>query len=460
MIKIAIALLITTILSASVEIYQDKVKQTLLPKERFIGFNANIYAYDKYNDLKIIKKECNDFQKQSCISTKEISKLETKIKSLKSQKNALSLSLTKLSMKIDNPEQTISFVQTVSDKIAEIDNSIKNNQNLLIIEKSKKSSPTQDAYYFEEKPKNIVNIEFRGISFYSEYNLNIDQNTISHNIVLNNKSGIDIKNSQVKVIDRRLSGLSSNRAFIPRKISQHYRDTNRKNIMKSSISRRASYDAEMMDSAPIAVKESTRNYKIYNFTLASNGLNKKYTVEEQKIEISKILQWNVWERQVFEVAIIEYKTVLESNNINLIYNDLKTKNIHPRRDGKNLIINIAQEYDVEVNKKSIPNFSQSKGFINSDTLITNGFKLTLSNLSKNPKELKIVERIPVSTNEDIEVKLSEVWEITKNNRKKVAFSYDKKIGKLELFVLLNSEESRVFEYKYSIRHPKKVQIFY
>jgi len=62
MIKIVIALLITTILSASVEIYQDKVKQTLLPKERFVGFNANIYAYDKYNDLKIIKKECNDSQ--------------------------------------------------------------------------------------------------------------------------------------------------------------------------------------------------------------------------------------------------------------------------------------------------------------------------------------------------------------------------------------------------------------
>ena len=123
-------------------------------------------------------------------------------------------------------------------------------------------------------------------------------------------------------------------------------------------------------------------------------------------------------------------------------------------------INIAQEYDIEVNKKSIPNFSQSKGFINSDTLITNGFKLTLSNLSKNHKKLKIIERIPVSTNEDIEVEFSEVWEIIKNDRKKVAFSYDKKIGKLELFISLDSEVSRVFEYKYSIRHPKKVRIFY
>ncbi len=459
MIKILITLLITTILSASVEIYQDKVKQTLLPKEKFIGFNANIYAYDKYNDLKIIKQECNESQKKSCISSKKISKLEIKIKSLKNQKDALSLSLTKLSIKINNPEQTIYFVEIVSNKIANISNDIKANQNLLIIEKNKKSSPTQDAYYFEKKPKNIVNIEFRGIDFFSEYDLNIDQNIINHNIVLNNRSGIDIKNSQAKVIDRRLSGLSPNFAFIPRKISQ--RDINKKNTKKSSISRKISYDIEMITSAAlIAKKESTRYYKIDNFTLVSNGLNKKYTVEEQKIEISKVLQWNVWEKKVFEVVTIPYKTVLESNNINLIYNDLKTKKIYPRRDGKNLIINIAQEYDIEVNKKSIPNFSQSKGFINSDTLITNGFKLTLSNLSKNHKKLKIIERIPVSTNEDIEVEFSEVWEIIKNDRKKVAFSYDKKIGKLELFISLDSEVSRVFEYKYSIRHPKKVRIFY
>ncbi|MCF6330822.1 MAG: hypothetical protein L3I99_04670, partial [Sulfurimonas sp.] len=140
MIKIVIALLITTILSASVEIYQDRVKQTLLPKEKFIGFNANIYAYDKYNDLKIIQKKCSESQKTPCISSKKIGKLKTKIKSLKSQKDALSMSLTKLSIKIDNPEQTISFVQIISDKIAEIENNIKDNQNLLIIEQNKKSS--------------------------------------------------------------------------------------------------------------------------------------------------------------------------------------------------------------------------------------------------------------------------------------------------------------------------------
>ena len=80
-----------------------------------------------------------------------------------------------------------------------------------------------------------------------------------------------------------------------------------------------------------------------------------------------------------------------------------------------------------------------------------GFKLTLTNRSKVDKKVEIIERIPLSTEEEIEVTLKKLY---------VPYSYNTKNGKLTMTANIDAGETLNIDVIYTIRYPKETRIYY
>lgn len=455
-------LLCVTLLSlshASVEVYQDKVKLTYLPSQKFVGFNNNIQASSVYGSLPLVQGSCENIKSPACKSLNIISDLNTENRSLQKQKQILNLTLNEALFDTKDAQKTMAYIEMMSNKIVSIENKIKHNNFLIIKQKSTRVLNSQVPYLLDNLVKSKVELEFSGVSFGSEYELNLDKKRLQHKLFFVNRSGIDIKKSEAKIFDRPLIGLENNYEFQPRIIY-----VNRARPMKKRASTQVMMQNEevkfnsLARAVPRATKESTRVYKIKNFSLVSDGLKKAFTVEEKKVKVDLETQWNSWENRVFKVAKLNLDEVLEAKSLNLVYKNAMTKNVRVRSEGKSLIFNVAQEYDLRVKRESIPNYSKDKGFFNSDTQIQHAYKLLISNLSKQVKKLNVVLRIPVSTQENISVNFKGLFLNKKS--KEVKYRYEKKLGKIEFTVQLKAGESKEYNYAFTIKHPKDMPISY
>lgn len=449
--------------NVSIDIYKDKVKQTYYPTSSFIGFNSNIVASGLSGEVKIIKGSCATSKVATCQSVNKMIKLNSKNRSLKKQKIVLEASLNKFNAECMNSKETIAYVENISNRIVDIDNNIKENNYLINKEQEKKVLASQYPYYLKNFKKDKINIEYRGITFNSTYELNIDDKELNQKLNFVNRSGIDVNNTKAKVFERRLAGLTPNRKFTP--ILIYETGENRHMLQKSKIALSSqmdsNYDFESASSvAPVAIKKSTKTYIIENFSIPSDGIKKEYIVGKQKIKLTKHIQWNAWETKVYEVATVVLGNILESDKINILYNDSITKNIYPRRDAKNLVINIAQEFDIKATKENIPNYSKKEGFFNSNILIENGHRLSIVNLSKTIKKLTVIAKIPVSQNEKITSTLSSVIEVFKNEKIEVIYEFNKENGELKINLELEPHQQKIFEYKYNVIYPKDLKINY
>ncbi len=444
---------------ASVEVYQDKVKLSYLPSQKFVGFNKNVKLSSTNGSLRLVQGSCENIKSPACKSLNIISKLNAENRSLQKQKQILNLTLNEALFDTKDAQKTMAYIEMMSNKIVSIENQIEHNNFLIIKENTKRVLNSKFPYFLDDLAKSTIELEFSGVSFGSEYELNLDKKRLKHKLFFVNRSGIDIKKSEAKIFDRALVGLENNYKFQPRLIYVNSARPMKKRAFSQSMMQSEEASLNKLASAvPRAIKESTRIYKIKNFSLDSDGMKKFYTVEEKNIKLQLQTQWNTWENKVFKLAKLHLDEGLEAKSLNLIYKNAMTKNVRVRSEGKNLIFNVIQEYDLSVKREKIPNYSKDKGLFNSDTQIQHAYKLLISNPSKQTKKLIVVLRIPVSTQENIRVDFKGLF-LNKEN-KEVKYTYYKKLGKVEFTIQLKAGESRKYNYAFTIKHPKNMPISY
>lgn len=95
----------------------------------------------------------------------------------------------------------------------------------------------------------------------------------------------------------------------------------------------------------------------------------------------------------------------------------------------------------------------------SETMTKKTVKLQVTNMSNTTKKFEIYEKIPVSTDEDIKVKLEYFSELKDSKRLDTKMTHNRQNGKLSLHVELKAKEAKIFIYSYTIRHPKKIKIY-
>lgn len=137
------------------------------------------------------------------------------------------------------------------------------------------------------------------------------------------------------------------------------------------------------------------------------------------------------------------------------------KNVPVRKSNGHLYLNTSEEYDIEARRILLPSSTKEAGTFSSTKTITNSYKMIVSNLSKDKKSLHITERIPVSTQDNITVKLNGFFEEKGGKSELIkAIQYDIKLGKLELDITLPANATKQFTYGYEINYPEDIDISY
>jgi len=425
--KILLSILLTCSVSfASVKIYKNYTELTYTPTSKFIGFNPRIKASDIDGSIAIIKNSCLNSKLSTCSDIKKLIKLSANKKTLTRQKDVMSKLLDNFYSDYKSAKVNVEYISKMSQ------------------------TPIDKPYYLSKLPKHEVKLNFSGITFYSKYILNIDEDKLKHSLNIKNRSGIDIKKTTAYIFDRNHYATIANTAFRPSTVSKaQQRVYKTRNLSKSVMPVAAMMDSESsFGAAPVISKTETKSYKIQNFSLKADNVEKKFVVDSKNIKVNKKTIWRAWQYGAFVQGEFDIADTLENNRIDIVYKNSLTKNNFIRIEGSKQIFNIVQDYDLKVKRKEVPTYTQSKGLFNSDTMTKKTVKLQVTNMSNTTKKFEIYEKIPVSTDEDIQVEL----------KTKIPFKHNKKNGKLKLHVELKPKEFKEFTYEYTIRHPKKVKV--
>ena len=455
--KIIISIFLAfSIANASMKIYKNKAELTYTPNSKFIGFNKNLTASSIDGDIKIFKGSCHDSNIDICKSINKLSVLNSNKETLIREKNVLKHLLDNFYSDYKSAKIDMDYITQASQSIKKIDEQI--NVNNIKIQNLKQTInlPVERPFYFNKVYKDKVKLNFSGISFYSKYILDIDKQKLQHALHIKNNSGVDIKKTTAYLFETNNHATTSNTAFRVSTVSKRNTTNIKKRYrdampMVSSMAVNVNYK-----SAPIIQKTQTRNFKIQNFSLKSDAIEKKFIVNSKKVKIKEQTIWRTWQNKVFIEGSFPIVDAIENKRIDIIYKNALIKNNFIRLDKNRQIFNIVQEYDIKVKSKKIPTYTESKGLFNSDTMTKTTKKLQVTNMSNKTKKLTIYSKIPVSTDEDIEVVLN-YFKNSKNKNKNI--KHNKKNGKLILQTQLKAKESKEFTYEYTIKHPKKIKVF-
>lgn len=445
---------------ATLDVYSDRAFYTYEPKSSYIGFAKHLDATNTLGSLTLEEREACADAAPLCKLSETLKRLHVKHASLKKEREIINTLLSKHNIEdIIDPDAAIATASKLAAKITALQ------QEQQHVEAEIKRLNTQlnhkatasKALHYATLPQGDVTLSIaKGLSFHSEYDLDIDHQLLKQNIVLTNRSGIDIEAKEVQLFERAAGYVQPPIIFHPRKIFLNSNERNRAVAMKAApmMAMDAVAEAAIPPQALHVSKEESRSYRIENLTLPSNGVQKRSEVASETLEITQQLLWHPYRSNyVFESVTFEPKSPIESAALKVHYQGKTIENAPFRKEGKKVRVNAAVAYDIETARKPITEFSESKGFFGSDRLKQEGYTLTLTNRSKENKTIQIIERIPLSTQEEITVTLEQV-------RGDVKHTYNEKNGKLQMQVTLDAGASKEISYSYAIRYPKEVQIRY
>ncbi len=461
-IKIILALLLNFVmlLASSLDIYSDKSFYTYEPKDTFIGFNTRVSAKDSSQTLELIRKNSCKSKAVACQEYNKIENLHVSLEKYNKEQEIIEALVSQYQPQVvvdaDKAIKTATKIALHMTKLQqrskELKAQIKNATN-----RFSKYAPSKEAVYFADKPDSKVTLSINsGLYFNSEYILNIDKNILNHSLSLTNSSGIDIVADEVKLFAKASGYISAPIQFYPKKI--HLQRPQAKRAMSNEVTMMAMDSAVAMAPVPRREKtihvsqKETRSYRIKNLNLPSDGSKKTIPVNSENLTINKTLTWHPYNsNHVYETASFSPKQTIESRRWKVINDGELIENAPIRKVGKKILINVAIDYDVEVKRKNINEFSEDKGIFSSDRVKKDGFTLTLTNRSDKVKNIIITERIPLSTQQEIKVKLDRIA---------LPHSYNKKSGKLTINAKLQPKESKKIKITYSISYPEDMVIYY
>jgi len=462
LLRFSLALYLSSLflVASTLDIYSDRSFYTYQPQESFIGFNTALSAKDSSGTLELIKRKHCKNDVALCQESSALQALHVKLNQITKEQEVLKSLVSQYQPKTTiDAEQTIQTARKIASRMARLQEKKKNLQLEIQYANTQfaKHAPSKEALFFAQKPLSNVTLDIkRGLGFTSQYLLDMDQKTLEHALLITNRSGVDIEAKEVKLFAKSAGYIGAPIAFYPHVIQlappPQKRAIAQKSMPMMAMDTMAAPVNEALSGSLHVSKEATRSYRMKDLSLPSDGKEKKVPVSLEKLPVTSKLTWHPYSSSnVYRSARITPKQSIESNRFKVRQNGELIENAPILKEGKDIVIHTAIDYDIETKREKITDFSEDKGIFNSHRLKKEGFKLTLTNHSKFSKELEITERIPLSTQEEIVVTLEALH---------VKHTYDKKSGKLSMNITLKPETSKEIKVHYTIRYPKEGQLYY
>jgi len=457
--------------ASSLSVYQDNTFYSFTPNKNFIGLTKSVKA--KCNGTTIPLSVSTN-----CPSNDRLCQLLGNLKNAEQRVEAVQENKKVLEKLISLPQPTTFEADTwieTAKRLGEEQARLKMSQKSLSEEakilqrKFKNQAPSKYAMHtLSECNKEIELTIPRGyLSFSTHYEANIKgekELTVTQYLSVTNRSGIEIQADTATFFYRSAHQYVHPIHFRPWIVNKY---VPRPQISKNTMAKRKSMDMAMMaeesmaspvaySSAPVASYEDAREYKIDNLILPSKGVPVDVKVLSWSTDLKCDVRAYPYENsRAFHVCSFKPKYQIDSNQwiIRSSSEMINENAVGEYRKGQyNLYTKV--EDDIKIERRRIVNKERESGIFGGTVRKKDGFKLTLINKSNKAKDLKLIERIPTSTTEEIKSKLLSI-----NSNKKVNYKMLKD-GQIEMILTLAPNETKKIEVLFEISHDKDLKVNY
>ena len=466
---LALIMPLASINASHLKVYQDKAYYEYEPKEAFLGFNQKVTAYCEGQPINIEPIiECPK-QKRLCKLLGTLNEAELKLQTnIQTSKLLQRLTTLPRPSTID-AKQLISTSQIIAQKESQL---IQEKESLTqkrnkIKQKFFKQAPTKEALQTDSLCQKQISLTlpYGFVSFSTAYEATLVDNEISVKQYLSilNRSGIDIEAKRADFYYTQAVQPLSPIAFNPWIVSE-YKPSSKRNLKKDVEAKylrvqpqRVSLHAHSIAQTPLVSYQRAREYHIENITLPSTGTPLRLPILSWKAPINcEIKTYPYYKKKAFEVCTFEPKYPIEQNQWRVKSSTtlMNEKAQGEYIDGRYRLYTKSQE-DILIERKKVVRKDDTTGIFEKTQHQKDGFTLTLTNQSQERKSLTIIERIPTSTTQAINVKLLTL----SSNNEKVDYKLSDD-GKIEIKLSLKSNEVRKIVFEFEISYGKDIEIKY
>ena len=459
--------------ASSLAVYQDNTFYNFTPQNNFIGFSKNLKAKCEGTTISLSTMS-------SCPSDDRLCQLLTSLKHSEQKVQDVQENTKVLEQLISLPQPTTfdaNVLIEAAKHLGEEQSRLLTQERLLDEEvqikqrEFQKQAPTKQVLgTVQTCNKEIeLTIPYGYVSFSTEYEADIQKEkevTVTQYLSITNRSGIDIEADTAMFYYRSAHQYVHPTHFRPWIVSKYEPRPTRVAKSKRAMEKKRRKDMAMMAeqrvarpmmaSAPVASYEDAREYKIENLTLPSTGVPLNVQVLTWKAALSCEVRAYPYENtRAFHMCSFEPKYQIDSNR-------WKVKSSHEvinenaageyRDETYNLYTKV--EEDIKIQRKPIVKKERETGIFGGTARKKDGFTLTLTNKSDKAKTLKLIERIPTSTTEEIKSKLLSI-----NSKQKVNYKILKD-GKIEMKIALAAHETKKIEVLFEISYDKDLKVSY
>jgi hypothetical protein len=458
--------------ASSLSVYQDQTIYNYIPKENYIGFAKGLKGKCEGDTLSLSVMS-------ACPEDKRLCKLLHEVKSAEQEFRAVQSNMKVLDQLISLPKPTSFDAKNMIDTAKEVgveqarlsQKETLLNQEVMIKQRSfQKQAPVKQALQSAQicTKELELTLPYGHVSFSTNYEANMDEKeiTVTQNLSITNRSGIDIEAETAMFYYRSARQYVTPIHFNPWIVSKYIPMLKKMYKSKRAINdKEAMVELAMMEDtgtmvkaayAPVASYEDAREYKIKDLFLPSTGLPLEVQVLHWKVPLMcEVRAYPYVNSRAFYVCTFKPKFQIDSNRWKV-------------KEGKRMINeNAVGEYhnekydlytkieeDIKIFRKPIVQKERETGIFGGTARKKDGFVLTLTNKSDTGKTLTLIDRIPTSTTDEIKIKLLSV-----NSNKKVDYKMLKE-GKMEMKLDLAPNETKTIEVLFEISYDKTLKVNY
>ena len=456
--------------ASSLAVYQDTTFYTYTPTSSFIGFTQNVSAKCEGSSLAVAPM-------MLCSNDVRLCKLYNKLDDIKEDLRINQSNTKVLNKFISLPQPTVIDAESwisAAKMLAEEEARLGDEKEILTkslkhdTQRFRRQAPSLVAQKTEKlcKKELLLNIPYGYVSFSSMYEANIEENeiTVTQNLAITNRSGIDIEADTAMFYYRSANQYVRPIHFSPWIVSKYvprpkkvYKKarTNAAPMMELSMVADSGMGGDITP-APVASYEDAREYKINNLSLPSTGVPLDVKVLSWKAALEcEVKAYPYMNTKAFEVCSFSPKYQIDTNRWKIKSGtEVMNENaVGEYRDGKYQLYTKVDE-DIKIIRKSIVQKARTTGIFGGTARKKDGFTLTLTNKSDKSKAFTVVERIPTSTTTEIKSKLLSI-----KSEKKVDYKMLKE-GEIEMHITLDAHESKKIDVLFEISYDKDLKVRY
>jgi len=459
-------LLVSGLGASSLEIYSDGAFYHYKSDDKFIGFNSELKGECGTKSLKIEPKTTCPPSLRLCTLYENLIAQTRGYSEVKTQYETLTTLLGATKPEVPDAPAWIEAAMNIGKQKSklEIDMTLLKEQLDNDTQGFERQTSDQRPHHLEEGCKEELHLQIPsgmiGASLSYEANIVDEKNiAITQLMKLSNQSGIDIVADDVAIYAKSsylsLAPLTFNPWVASIAVPYHEKKSRVYETEEAMPVMMAAPVAEAAPpSPPMVVKTGYRNYTIKSLSLPSTGNEIESIVAEEKLPMEcELVAHPYKDTNLYHACSFQPKEALETNTWRLTKDKrlITTDARGEYRDGKYLLFTDIDDSILITHKKSITNDSSS-GIFGGSIRKKDGYELDIINTLATPKDIKIIERIPYSTTDEIKVKLTSVQGANTHTLGQN--------GELEIKIKLQPNESRKIKIDFELEYDKEVSVNY